>query len=543
MVIRKMNSVFHRHGRWLFAIITLVIIFTFVGFLTPGFRSLFVREGHEALVGTVFGQEVTYAEMRQQAKLDQLAMALSYGQPLNSNISERIWENAFSSLGQIAAAKKCGIRVSDKQVADYIAKLPTLKGTDGKLDLQKYKDKLKEVRKNGYSATDLDTAIRLLLLRQAYNAQVMNNVIITDNELKSFYNFFLEKTTVKMAEFKAADFIGKVKLSDQDIETYFAANHGRFILPAEYRAELIAFPLKNFAAAAAKQVTEERLKEFYAANKADFKTAKGKLQPLSKVKKQVTARLVKSLSSELALNAAQVFATELYDMLDEVDATEQYKTFADKVKSKKIASIKTAWFKSNEVKIGDVESAMLVKQITLIERELPISDAVVTEDAVYVAYLLDKKESRPAELKEVKAQVIKELKNLKSIALARETAGKIALKIAQSKAPGKLIAAKVYGFKAVEPFTRRNLPYGPNAGAIVQESEKLAVGKASMPIDTARGALIIYVEKRTSPDSKNFAKQEQLIRSYYRSMKVRAAQSSSANWWRSNCKFLENKKK
>ena len=539
MVIRKMNSVFHRHGRWLFAIITLVIIFTFVGFLTPGFSSLFTRKGHEKLVGVVFGQEVTYADMRQQARLDQLAMSLTYNQPLNSNmLSEMAWKNAFSSLGQIVAAKKCGIRVSGKQVADYIAALPVLADTNGKLDMQKYKAKLKEIRKDRYSATDLDTAIRLLLVRQAYNEQVMNNVIITDNELKSFYNFFMEKTTVKMAEFEAGDFLSKVKLSDKDIEAYFAANNGRFILPAEYKAELIVFPLSGFSTTAAKQVTEQGLKDFYAANKNDFKTTKGKLQPLSKVKKQVTARFVKALSSELALNAAQLFATELYDMLDEVDDSEQYKAFSDKVSKKKLASVKTAWFKSNETKIGEIESPTLVKQISLVDKELPVSNAVVTDDAVYVAYLLDKKEARPAELKDVRGQVVKELKNIKAITLAREAATKIAMKIAQSKAPEKLIAAKIYGFNAIEPFTRKNLPYGSNAGAIVQTSESLAVGKTSMPVDTARGALLIYVEKRTPPDSENFAKQKQIIRFQYQSMKGRAAQNSSANWWQSKCKFL-----
>jgi peptidyl-prolyl cis-trans isomerase D len=534
-----MNSIFHRHGRWLFALITIVIIVSFVGFLTPGFKSLFVRQGHESLVGIIFDQEVSYKDMQQQAKLDRLAMALSYGQPLNNTmLSDMAWKNAFGALGQIAAAKKCGIRVSDKAIANYIAALPSLKGTDGKLDMKKYQAKLKDIRKNGYSVADLDEAIQRLLLRQAYQRQIMSSVIITDNELKSFYNFFMEQTTVKIAEFEGDDFISKVKLNKEDIDTYFAANSARFILPAEFKAELVVFPLKNFTAAAAKKVTKQSLKDFYAANKNDFKTIKGKLQPLSKVKKMVTARLIKSLSSELAVNAAQLFATELYDMLDEVDDTEQYKAFADKVKSKKLASIKTKWFKAGATSIGNINSPTLVKQISLVDKEFPISNAVVTKDNVYVAYLLEKKESRAAELKEVKAQVIKELKKLKSIALARKTANKIALKISSSKAPEKLIAAKVYGFKNVKPFTRKNLPYGPNASAIVQTSESLAVGKTSMPIDTPHGALIVYVEKRTPPDSKNFAKEEKLIRYYYQSMKIQSAQSSSSDWLKSNCKFL-----
>lgn len=542
MVLRKMNSVFHRHGRVLFALITLVIIVSFVGFLTPGFRSLFVHEGHASLVGTIFGRDINYSQMQQQAKLDRLAMSLSYGQPLNSNmLSDMAWKNAFSSLCEIAAAKKCGIRISDKQIANYIAALPTLQGKDGKLDMQKYKNMLKTIRESGFSANDLDEAIRLFLLRQAYQLQIMNNVIITDNEVKAFYNFFMGKTTVKVSEFQAKNFINKIKLTDQDINTYFAANHGRFILPAEYKAELVVFPLKNFTQAAKAQVTEQKLKDFYTKHKNEFKTIKGKLQPLAKVKPQVTARLIKSLSSELALNAAQAFATELYDMFDEVDSTKQYKAFSDKLKKKKLTSIKTGWIKKDAVKIGNIESAMLVKQISLVDQEFPVSNAVVTDDVVYVAYLLAKKEPRQAKLKEVKSALITELTRLKAIELARKTASNIALKIAQSKDPEKLVAAKVYGFKPLPPFSRRNLPYGRNARAIAQTAETLSVGKASMSVETADGALIVYVEKRTQPDSKNFAKEKKMLRYYYQSMKGQSARSSANNWLSSNCKFLKKK--
>ena len=45
MIIKKLNGMFHKHGRWLFGIITVVIIVSFVGFLAPGqFGETEVRE-------------------------------------------------------------------------------------------------------------------------------------------------------------------------------------------------------------------------------------------------------------------------------------------------------------------------------------------------------------------------------------------------------------------------------------------------------------------------------------------------------------------
>ena len=36
MIIKKLNSVFHRHSRWLFGLFTIVIIVSFIGFMVPG---------------------------------------------------------------------------------------------------------------------------------------------------------------------------------------------------------------------------------------------------------------------------------------------------------------------------------------------------------------------------------------------------------------------------------------------------------------------------------------------------------------------------
>ena len=36
MIIKNLNSMFHKHSRWLFGGFTIVIIISFMGFLTPG---------------------------------------------------------------------------------------------------------------------------------------------------------------------------------------------------------------------------------------------------------------------------------------------------------------------------------------------------------------------------------------------------------------------------------------------------------------------------------------------------------------------------
>ena len=59
MLIRKINSGLMKHSRWLFGIFTVIIIVSFVGFLTPtsSVFGLFNRDGADS-VGTVYGENV-----------------------------------------------------------------------------------------------------------------------------------------------------------------------------------------------------------------------------------------------------------------------------------------------------------------------------------------------------------------------------------------------------------------------------------------------------------------------------------------------------
>ena len=63
MIIKKLNAVFHRHSRWLFGAFTIIIIVSFLGFLTPGTFGLESVTGSTA-VGTSYGKSVTYNDLR-----------------------------------------------------------------------------------------------------------------------------------------------------------------------------------------------------------------------------------------------------------------------------------------------------------------------------------------------------------------------------------------------------------------------------------------------------------------------------------------------
>lgn len=66
MIIKKLNTMFHKHSRWLFGGFTIVIIISFMGFLTPGqFGCDGFGSGSGMTVGTAFGEKVTLGDLEQ----------------------------------------------------------------------------------------------------------------------------------------------------------------------------------------------------------------------------------------------------------------------------------------------------------------------------------------------------------------------------------------------------------------------------------------------------------------------------------------------
>ena len=79
MIIKKINTMFHKHSRWLFGAFTIVIIVSFMGFLTPGQFGLdMFSDPANTRVGTAFGEPVTYGDLITEAeRLQSLSLAVA----------------------------------------------------------------------------------------------------------------------------------------------------------------------------------------------------------------------------------------------------------------------------------------------------------------------------------------------------------------------------------------------------------------------------------------------------------------------------------
>jgi len=552
MVLRAMNSVFTRHGRWLFAIITLVIIVSFVGFLTPGFTSLLggatIGGGSSgATVGTAFGKKVSVTDLRDQARHGMFFMyLLSGGMFTNSQLYDYAEGEAFNQLCQLAAAKNRGIVVSDAEVAEFIEKLPMFQSKDGQFEVEKYRKFCQNfLTPNGATEEDLAEAIRNGLILGKLYQQVIGGVLVTNDELKRFYQELYEKFDVYTATFKPDVWLAQVKVTPAELQSYFNAHRKEYNTPAQFKVKVVAFEYANFEKTLAVPATDAALKKYYEQNKKTFEVKHGDqlvVPPLAQIKDTVRRHYRLDLAKAVARNQAQQFATDVYKKIAEDDKN-RIKYFSELAATRQLPISDLGWISSASAPDAVLGEPTLLDEITKIYIQIPISNPVIGEKAIYVALLEDKKDSRPATLDEVKAQVVKVVREQKAVTMAREKARNAAAVL--SKAEDKLAAFKKLAgmaeVKHLEPFIAMNPPYGPTGNLIAGLADATPVGTVSQVQDLPTGALLVFVAKRTAPLAKDFSDALPMVVARYQNLKQEMAKQNFSRWIQLNCQNYQVK--
>ena len=152
----------------------------------------------------------------------------------------------------------------------------------------------------------------------------------------------------------------------------------------------------------------------------------------------------------------------------------------------------------------------VVKAITLLYIDQPITNAVLDKNAYFVACLTEKEAARKAKYSEVKEKVHKNFSNEKALELAKTAAKTTSVKITSALKSKKSLPADIK-FKDFPVFTPSNptpIIKEENGYAVFQEAIQTKEKTVSQAIDTSNGAIIIYVEKITLPSKSEFEKEK-----------------------------------
>lgn len=439
MIIQHMNNVLVKHSKILFGVITIVIIFSFVWFLTPGADGSLLFQHNSAKAGKIFDQDITTDDLLAARKnLTLRFLSAVYEQsPEHAKQARSDFEEdqMFQFAALVKAAEKLGLSVSDEEVAQKIqSQTPFCE--DKKFSQQKYDAFKKDcLEPNGFNFEDFENSVRADLLITKLQEEGPGKAVLTDPEVENELKGLLEKVAVQTVLADPREFLKNVKADAKEILALYDSDGKDYQTEPESDA-LIVFV--NFNSVKAPEIAAERAQAYFKANPQEFKDKDGKELAEKDALPLIVAKLQKEEQSVQAgekLN--QFFRTVRSESAtDEAFAAGPAKWLKEKAEK---AALQTAAVSKITVDSPALPAAgeTLLANICGIAAVNGFSPIVKNGDAFAFALLTGRTKPRAMTFEEAKPKLEEHLKEVKASNAAKDAIRAIRLKLSESQDKAK----------------------------------------------------------------------------------------------------------
>lgn len=494
-MISWLQRVLQKHYKWLFSIMLGIIIIAFV--FTIGGSPGIGRSKHSTAKQMYYGINLNNPEMVHELFLQaNLSNILNTGKNIpNNQAAESL---ALSRPVLLDLAKKLEIlKPNEYELAEYIKTKPVFHGTDGNFDAQKYQDFLKVIKNDPKMTEGL---VRTVLSQDMEIDRVLNllggpgYVLPFEAELSVERQQTLWSIDVASLDFQ--DFNSNIAVPEDKLEEFYIANKFNFATPSQTEVTYLTFPSERFITKIATP-SDEDLKTFYDSHLPLF-TQADSVKPFEEVKDRVIESYKKDRAVRLAAEAANDFEYDIYQNRIPLNS----KDFEAALKKFHVSQQKGPSFDAQSIPTDSPIPQQLLKQALTLNETNYFTDVATTDKGAFIVLF---KEEHP-----VSIPPLEEIKNeLKTQYLAKEN---LKLLDSKSKILDKTInaalkngkhfkeVAKNEGLK-VASFDKFNILEAPKDldRTLLQDIHSLAKDETSSPIMRDDRIYFIHVSNKEVP--------------------------------------------
>ncbi|OZI61023.1 SurA N-terminal domain-containing protein [Bordetella genomosp. 11] len=255
------------HQRWMQLILLILIVPTFAFFGVQSYSS-FMSE--EPKMATVNGKPITQREY-DQARRDQLdqyrqMMGAQFDPALVDTpaMRQRLLDQLINQRLLAAAAADNHFSVSDETLRNTIASNPAVQD-NGKFSPERYRAVLAA---QGLTPATFEAGLRRDLAVGRVLDPISQSARLPATVAGSIEHALTETRHVLTRRFAAADYKGKVQVSDADIQSWYDANKQQYQVPDQVQAQYLV--LDEAAASAGIKVSDDDIAKYYEQNKSRF---------------------------------------------------------------------------------------------------------------------------------------------------------------------------------------------------------------------------------------------------------------------------------
>jgi peptidyl-prolyl cis-trans isomerase D len=163
-----------------------------------------------------------------------------------------------------AAAQKLQLVASDTRLARELQQSPViaaLRTADGKLDMERYKQL---AASQGMTPEMFEMQVRADLSNRQVIQGVQASAYATPAQTQTAMNAFMQRREVQILNFPAAEYLGKITVSDADLQAYYDKNKDKYQSSESADIEYIVLDIESLRQSIT--LNEQDLKSYYEQN-------------------------------------------------------------------------------------------------------------------------------------------------------------------------------------------------------------------------------------------------------------------------------------
>ena len=506
-----MFAALRRNKTWLWGILIIVVIISFVIFFSPDVN-LKRSEGDTAIVAYMDGKPVTQGQFHQAYTEASIFYFLNNGQWPQDSRGWNAEAQAKQRLFLKDRAAKQGITATPQAAAVWLQSLPYFKDKDGNYSPAIYERALTNFAKAGISRYMLEDYARSeIAIKQLMASFGLPGAMVSPRSAKANLADDKETIVAELAVFPTTNYLEGVNVNETNLTRFYTNRMASYRIPDKVKLHYVKFDSTNYVEegikrfeAKQKMTLDEFADKVYKESDADsFKDDDGNVLSEADAKVKITDEIKKSTSLQAARNAARDFVNPCFEAekLDEED-------YLAAAKAANLTVTDTEPFARNE----SIEGLDLPYNFSQSAFQLSKTNAITTPvmgtTNVYVFCFAEKIPGKNPEYADVAEKVLEDYKKQESGTAARTAARNFARTLTNSLAGGKAFdaicdEAKVQHI-ALPEFTANATGVDaelPVAWMSLRNSiSQLKAGDVSSMIPGAEASCIAYVKERKPAD-------------------------------------------
>ena len=317
MVSAFMFSILRRNKTWLWGILIIVVIISFVIFFSPDVDLTNRSEGGTATVAYMDGKPVSYEEFQKAANEASIFYFLNYGQWPQENRGWDLETQAKQRLFLKDRAAKQGIIATPQAAAAWLRDLPIFADKNGNYSPEIYEKAIPFFEQQGLSRYMLEEFAKSeVAIKQLMATFGLPGAMFSPRVIKNSLEKEKEIFSTEIAIFYNTNFIDQVNVIETNLMRYYTNRMSLWRVPEKTQVNYVNFASTNYTEAAIKKFEEdskttldEYINKIYSEtdDPESFVDKEGNQLSEDEAKKEMRDALVKDRSLRLARNAARDF--------------------------------------------------------------------------------------------------------------------------------------------------------------------------------------------------------------------------------------------